>query len=127
MQNARSAFLAVSSIALAAAPKCPLCVYALIGAFGAAGAAGAVYAAWLAPLTIGCLALTVGAMAWRARAERRYARLIAGVCAAAAMLAGRFLFDSRLLAYAGGAALLAAALWRMWPRPNDCPRQGECR
>ena len=71
--------------------------------------------------------LTVGAMAWRARAERRYARLIAGVCAAAAMLAGRFLFDSRLLAYAGGAALLAAALWRRWPRPNDCPRQGECR
>src|ERR1043165_909774 len=119
MQNARSAFLAVSSIALAAAPKCPLCVYALIGAFGAAGAAGAVYAAWLAPLTIGCLALTVGAMAWRARAERRYARLIAGVCAAAAMLAGRFLFDSRLLAYAGGAALPPAPPWRTGPRPTD--------
>lgn len=114
MQSARGALLAISSVALASAPKCPLCVAALLGA------AGAVAAAWLAPLTAVCLALTLGVMAWRARLERRYGPLIVSLGAAAAMLSGRYLFDSKAIVYAGGAALMAAALWRMWPREGGC-------
>ena len=127
MQNVRGALLAVSSVALAAAPKCPLCVLALAGAFSAAGVAGAVYAAWLSPLIVVCVALTVATIAWHTRFEARYARLVVALCAAAAILAGRFLLDSKPIAYAGSALLLATALWRIVPRAAVCPREGECR
>jgi len=113
----RESFLAISSVALAMAPKCPLCYLAIAGALGAAGP-------WIAPLTIVSVALTIGAIAWRARVD---GALFLGIAAAAAILGGRFLIDSRPLVLAGSVALLIAALWRVRRRVMACPLEGHCR
>ena len=93
----RESMLALSSVALAMAPKCPLCFLALAGTLGAA-------AAWIAPITIACLALTIVTVAKRAR--------LLALIASSAILGGRFLLDNKYLVLAGCATLVAASLWR---------------
>jgi hypothetical protein len=112
----RESVLAISSVALALAPKCPLCYLAIAGALGAAGP-------WIAPLTIAAVALTIGSIAWRARID---GALFLGIGAAAAILGGRLLIDSRPLVLAGSAALLIAALWRVRKRATACALEGKC-
>lgn len=104
----RESMLALSSVALAMAPKCPLCFLALAGTIGAA-------AAWIAPITIACLGLTIVTVAKRAR--------LLAIAAAAAILGGRFLLDNKFLVLAGCAALVAASLWR----PRKACEEGDCR
>jgi hypothetical protein len=101
----RESILAISSVALALAPKCPLCFLALAGAIGAA-------TPWIAPLAIVSIALTISTVARRAR--------LLAVIAGAAILSGRFFLDSRAMVITGAVALLIAALW-----PRDvCSRVG---
>jgi hypothetical protein len=89
-------------------------VVAYLGVFGVAGS---VYSTWLAPLTALWLALTVVAMAWRARG--RYGPVLLGGAAAVILLAGKFVLGQPALVFAGIAALLGAAVWRAWPHPDS--------
>ena len=67
----RNRLLLVSSLALALAPKCPLCLLAYAGLLGSsvslAWSASATYSQWLEPVTVACLALSVGGLAAQAR------------------------------------------------------------
>ena len=96
----------------------------MVAYLGVFGVAGSVYGAWLAPLTGLWLALTVGAMAWRARG--RYGPVLLGAAAAVSILAGKFVLAQPMLVFAGIATLLGAAVWRAWPRSescDDCPKK----
>jgi hypothetical protein len=113
--------LVAGSLLLAVVPKCPLCVLAYFGILGVAGSLSA-WGAWLAPLTALSLALTIFALGWRSGG--RIGPALLGASAAVAILTGKFLFDRPLVLVAGLLALLAAAIWRAWPRstPNPhCP------
>jgi hypothetical protein len=101
--------LVAGSLLLALAPKCPLCVLAYFGVVGAAGSLSA-WSAWLAPMTALSLTLTIFALGWRTGG--RIGPAILGSASAVVILAGKFLFDQRLVLIAGLLALLAAAMWR---------------
>jgi hypothetical protein len=101
--------LVAGSLLLALAPKCPFCVLAYFGVVGAAGSLSA-WGAWLAPMTTLSLTLTIFALGWRTGG--RMGPAILGSAGAVVILAGKFLFDQRLILAAGLLALLAAAVWR---------------
>jgi hypothetical protein len=119
--------LLMSSLALALAPKCPLCLLAYAGLVGSASlswSAYGVYGAWLAPLAAAALALTVGALAFRARNWREAGPALLAFLASAAILAGKFWLHQKPLLYLGMAALLIAAVRASWPVPRRCPNLG---
>ncbi|MEA2570754.1 MAG: hypothetical protein QOI24_2755 [Acidobacteriota bacterium] len=109
------ALLLVSSVAVAAAPKCPLCVIALAGALGAAGVSVAAFGAWLPRVAMALLAISVASVAIRSRIDGLFALL-----AAAAIVAGRFLFDFTPLVAAGIVALIVLAIRRARPGAAQC-------
>jgi hypothetical protein len=114
----------VSSLALAVAPKCPFCLLSYFGSFGAAAVIAPSYRAWLPPLTVIWLALTVGALAFRSRGRRRYGPALLGLLAGCTIFGGKFIIENPTPVYIGIAALLGAAVWRAWPRPS--PAQQHC-
>lgn len=131
MSEHRSSFLLIPSLALAAAPKCPACLLAYAGLVGSATVStSAVYGSWIGPLTVGALALSVGALAWQARHSRLYGPALAALLAAVAVFAGKFWLNQKAFVYLGMAALAAAALWSALPRRQacaGCPSPGESR
>ena len=92
-------------------PKCPLCIAAYAGILGSLGAGSWLRAAAGAPLGAAFLSVTLGAMAVRATRTRRPGPLLAGAIGAAALLAGKFVFDSSLGLYAGVCLLVGASAW----------------
>ncbi|HMG74103.1 MAG TPA: hypothetical protein VK582_11435 [Pyrinomonadaceae bacterium] len=114
----RTTLMAISSALLAVAPKCPICFLAYFGIFGVATASASVYHVWLPPLTAIWLALTVAMLFFRLSDQRRYGPGLLGICAAFAVLVGRFVADYPVLVYAGIAALVIAVIWRTWTRSS---------
>lgn len=98
------------AVALVLLPKCPLCLMAWLGAFGSLGVSSWVTGLWGAPLAIGLLALTNGALVLRARRSRDWSPVLVGLLGSGALLAGRLLLDAPLLLYAGLGLLLAASI-----------------
>jgi mercuric ion transport protein len=123
----RLSFAAIPAVAVALVPKvvCPLCWPAYGAVLTATGFAFLMEDRWLLPISLAMLAAAVAAMAWRAKARRGYGPATAGLSAAALVVAGRFALSSSLLTYAGVAALIAAALWNVWPR-REAPTCGAC-
>lgn len=122
----RNRMLLVSSLALALAPKCPLCLLAYAGFLGSsvslAWSASATYSQWLEPVTVACLALSVGGLAAQARLRGSIGPAVLALAAAAVLWAAKFRFDQQPFVYAGMAALAGAAVWASWPRrsPDAC-------
>jgi hypothetical protein len=116
----RDALLLLWPAVAALTPKCPLCLFAILGATGAAGAA---LAAWMPLLLVGSLLVSVSAVCIRSHVERRYGPAVFAVLAAVAVAAGKFLFQSTAVVYAGAAALFAAAVFNFtlerlrWHKP----------
>ncbi len=112
--------LLISSLALALAPKCPACLLAYAGLVGSASlswSAYGIYGAWMLPLTIVSLTLTVGAILFQSRREGSAAPAILALLGAAAIVAGRFWLHQKPFVYLGMAMLAGAALWAARPRP----------
>lgn len=104
-------------LGLALLPKvaCPACWPAYAGVLSAAGLGFLMETAWLLPLTAAFLLVALGALAFRARRRHGYGPLALGLAAAAAVLIGKFAFDSEPATYAGVALLVAASLWNSRP------------
>ncbi len=113
----RSSLAAVPGIGFALLPKlaCPACWPAYAGLVSSLGAGFLLDAAYLFPLTAVLLAAAVVALAFRARRRRGYGPAIVGLVGAAAVLTGKFLFDSGPALYGGAGLLIAASLWNSWP------------
>ena len=106
------------SVGAALLPKltCPACWPAYAGLLSSLGVGFVDYTPYLLPLTAAFLAVSVAALAYRARSRRGYAPFLLGAAAATAVLVGKFGFDNDPVMYAGLGGLVAASLWNSWPR-----------
>ena len=64
------------------------------------------------------LIVSVTALAFRYRDRRGITPALLGLAGAAAVLAGKFRFDSMPAMYAGLGVLIAASFWNSWPRKS---------
>ena len=71
--------------------------------------------AYLLPLTISFLAVSVGALALRANRRRGYGPFAVGVVAGVILLVGKFVVDSTVAVYGSIVLLIGAAIWNAWP------------
>ena len=103
---------------------CPLCWPAYAGLLSAVGLGFLIEARNLLVLTTLFLMFAVSALAFRARRRRGYGPALMGVAASAAVLTGKFYFDSPLMAYAAVCVLIAASIWNSWPvlQTAACPQ-----
>lgn len=115
------------ALAFAFLPKlvCPACWPAYAAAVSALGLTFLLEVRYLLPLTIGALALAVGALAWRARGRRGFGPAALALAAAVAIVAGKFAADSAAILYGGATAFAAAFIWNAWPRRTS-RGQGNC-
>jgi hypothetical protein len=103
------------AVGAALLPKltCPACWPAYAALLSALGVGFIDYTPYLLPLTLVFLIVTLAILAWRP--HRGYAPLALGLFASAAMLIGKFFFDSDIATYAGVALLVGASTWNAWP------------
>jgi mercuric ion transport protein len=71
---------------------------------------------YLLPLTAGFLAVSAGALGFRARHRHGYGPVWMGVLAAIVVLVGKFHLESVATTYAGITLLVVASVWNIWPR-----------
>ncbi len=122
----RSTLAVLPGLGVALMPKvvCPLCWPLYAGALSAAGLSFLMEDRWLLPISAAFLVAALAALCWRARTRRGYGPAAAGLVAAAAILVGKFAFESDTAVYGGVAALVAASVWNGWPRRTKigaCP------
>lgn len=101
-------------------PKCSMCVAAYAGLLSVAGIGLMDYSAYLLPLSILFLTLSLAALVFRAKQRWGYKPFLLGLAAVFLMMLGRFQMDSSFVLYLGIFLLLAASLWNGWPRKNLC-------
>ena len=114
----RLGIVALPSVGVALMPKltCPICWPAYTALLSSMGISFVDYTPYLLPMVILFLAITLSALAYRARARRGYGPFWLGVLSALIVLAGKFIFDSELGLYFGTGLLVVASLWNIWPR-----------
>ncbi len=104
--------------AVALLPKvaCPACWPAYVGALGGLGLPFLIDEGTLLALTAGFLALALFFLGFRARRRWGLGPLGLGAAASAALLVGKFYFESDPAMFAGVGLLMVASLWNAWPR-----------
>ena len=100
---------------------CPLCWPAYAGLLSALGLGFLISARNLLLVTALFLMFAVTALAFRARLRRGYGPAVMGVLASAAVLVGKFYFESPVMAYVAIGALIAASVWNSWPVQHTVP------
>ena len=110
--------LTATGVGAALLPKlmCPLCWPAYAGVVSSLGLGFLIGTTYLLPVTVGFLAVSAGALGFRARQRRGYGPLWIGVVAAFIVLIGKFRLESAAISYAGIALLVVASVWNIWPR-----------
>jgi len=108
------AFLPAAGTALLPKLTCPACWPAYAAVLSSLGLGFVDYTPWLLPATAVFIVITLALIAWRPR--RGYRPLVLGIGAGAAVLIGKFLFDSEIAVYTGIALLAGASAWNAWPR-----------
>jgi hypothetical protein len=128
-KHGSTAWLMIGSALLAIAPKCPICFLAYLGVFGVASTTASQYRAWIPPLTIFSLTLTVSALGFRAHGKHRFAPALMGLIAAVLILVGKFVVENQAVIILALAVLMTAAVWRVFnqrraPSPSCSPCEG---
>lgn len=111
---------------LAALPvlTCPLCWPLYAGLLSSLGLGFVNYTAYLLPVTSILLFAALLPLTWRARQRHGYRPLALGLAGASLLLIGKFLISWGVASLAGGALLVGASLWNIWPRSAEsgaCP------
>ena len=124
--NWKQSFLAVPGIVLSVLPfgGCPLCWPVYAGILSALGLSFLLSSAYLLPLTVLFLFVSVFTLAFRARERRGYGPFALGLAATALVLWGKFSWQSNVIAYAGVGLLITSSLWNSWPHrtATQCPK-----
>jgi hypothetical protein len=81
--------------------------------------------AYLLPLTIFFIAVSVGALGFRANRRRGYGPFLVGILASVVLVAAKFVFDSDVAVYGAVVGLVAASIWNSWPRKSVPPAPTE--
>lgn len=114
--------LTVPGIGISLLPKliCPVCWPAYAGTASSMGLGFLIGTTYLLPMTAGLLAVSVGALGFRARQRRGYGPLWVGLLAAIVVLVGKFQLESTATTYAGISLLVVASIANSWPRRTTC-------
>ena len=128
----RQVALTAPGIGVALLPKlaCPLCWPLYAGIVSSLGLGFLISTAYLFSLTAVFLIFTLGVLTFRAKQRRGYGPLGLGLTGSAAVLIGKFNWDSNPAIYTGIGVLVTAAIWNAWPRRvrKSCPcnlKEGE--
>lgn len=103
-------------VGIALLPKCPACLAVYAGVFGSAGSAIVSSPGAARALALGSAALCAGAVAFRARRNRRPAAGFLGIVGSGLLGASRLFESASVLLLAGAILLAAAVLVGEWPR-----------
>ena len=95
---------------------CPLCWPAYAGLLTTLGLGFLMSERYLFGVTTIFLIVSVSALAFRYRERRGITPALLGIAGAAAVLVGKFRFESIPAMYAGLSVLIAASIWNSWPR-----------
>ncbi len=114
------------SIMIVLLPKltCPACWAAYAGFLSAVGVGFVNYTPYLMPLTALFLAISVFAMAYRAKMRRGYGPFFLGLAATIIVLIGKFEYESDTTMWLGLVVLVAASVWNTWPVKSGEPIKG---
>lgn len=127
----KQGILALPGVGVAMLPKlaCPLCWPAYAGLLSSLGLSFLISTAYLLPLTVVFLILALAALAFRAKKRRGYGPFLLGFIAAAAVLLGKFLWESNPMSYGAVGILVVASLRNAWPRrePSSSATDSSCR
>lgn len=117
-RNRKQGLLALPGIGVAMLPKlaCPVCWPAYAGLLSSIGLGFLISAAYLLPLTIAFLTLTLATLAYRARDRRGFGPFWLGLFAAVGILLGKFLWESNAAIFSSVGIIVVASLWNAWPR-----------
>ena len=122
--NTSITMLPALGAALLPKAACPACWPAYTGFLSSIGLAFLLDSGVLLPLTGTFLAVSVFALAFRARRRSGYGPFGAGLVAAAIVFVGKFALESDAALYGGLAVLVAASVWNSWPvrrEADACP------
>lgn len=116
----RRVLAVLPSLGLAAVPigACPICFAGTVGVLGALGFGFLLDTRFLIPITGAALLLALASLAWRARSRQGYGPLALGIVGAVLLIVGQFVNGNLPTTVIGATALLVAALWNVWPRPQ---------
>ena len=124
--TAKRALAVLPGVGISLLPKltCPMCWPAYAGLLTTVGLGFLISARYLFFVTAGFLAVSVGALAFRAGTRRGYFPAILGLAASAIILVGKFTLESQTAMYSGLGLLLASSIWNSWPLrlENSCPQ-----
>src|SRR5712691_5094225 len=118
MSRWKQGLLALPGVGVSLLPTlaCPLCWPAYAGLLSSVGLGFLISAAYLLPLTAALLVLALAAMALRANNRRGYGPFLLGLVAAAGVLFGKFVWESKPTMYGAVGLLIIASMWNAWPR-----------
>lgn len=122
----RGMLAAVPAVGLSLLPNvtCPACWPAYAGLLSSLGVPMMMDNTVLMPLTVLCMVVAVGSLAYRAKNRRGYGPFGIGVVAAVTVIVGKFVFAIDGLAYGGVVLLVAASFWNS--RPRRRPTKASC-
>jgi hypothetical protein len=114
----KHSLLTIPGVGVSLLPKliCPVCWPAYAGIVSSLGLSFLIGTTYLLPVTAGFLAVSAGALGFRARHRRGYGPLWMGLLAAIIVLVGKFQLESNATTYGGIAILVIASVWNVWPR-----------
>src|SRR5260370_574196 len=117
MSRWKQGLLALPGVGVSLLPKlaCPFCRPAYAGLLSSVALGFLIWAAFLLSLTAGFLVIAFGAMAFKANSRHGHGPFLLGLLAGAAVLLGKFRWESSLAMYGAVALLVIASLWNAWP------------
>jgi hypothetical protein len=116
-------FATLTAILVAAMPKCPLCWLALMSALGVGSV---INLAWLQPLAVALLCLSVSMLLVRARRRGGYGPFMLGLVAAGAIYLSKFILNYDPGVYLSGATLISASVWNTLPKRRRATTDTRC-
>ena len=128
MSRWKRCLLALPGVGISLLPKlaCPLCWPAYAGLLSSVGLGFLISGAYLLPLTVGFLVIALGAMAFKANSRHGYHPFLLGLLAAAAVLLGKFRWESNPTMYGAVGLLVIASLWNAWPTRRESSQADTC-
>lgn len=117
MTRWKQGLLALPSVGVSLLPKlaCPLCWPAYAGLLSSFGLGFLISDVYLLPMTAGFLVIALGTMAFKANIRHGFGPFLLGLLASAAVLLGKFRWESSPTMYGAVGLLVIASLWNAWP------------
>jgi len=124
-RTAKESVLAAPAVAVSLLPKvvCPICSPAYAALLSSLGLGFLASSTYLLPVTVGFLAIAIGALFFRASKRQGLGPFRIGFVATACVIVGKFWIDSTSVIYVGVGLLIVASVWNAVPKrktPDVC-------